>query len=151
MSRTPTARRPYFIESLETRRLLAFGALDTSFSGDGKATLDFGNGVKVSAKDVAVQFDGKTVVVGRSPTFDFAVARFNGDGPPDTTFGPDHSGKILTQVGDSDKRSFANAVAIPPDGKIIVAGEINATPTSATTAMIGIVGIVRYMPAGSLD
>src|SRR2546425_1191895 len=99
-------QRQSIIEKLESRKLLAAGALDTSFSGDGKATIDFGAGVRVEASDVAVQSDGKTVVVGRSVgsgglILDFAVARYNFDGTPDTTFGPNHNGTILTHVGDS--------------------------------------------------
>jgi len=50
-----------FVESLEGRTLLAVaGTLDNSFSGDGKATIDFGAGLSsVAASDVAVQSDGK--------------------------------------------------------------------------------------------
>ena len=39
------------------------GSLDTSFSGDGKQTTDFGDGDV--ANGVAIQGDGKIVAVGR--------------------------------------------------------------------------------------
>ena len=58
---------PHVIELMEPRKLLAAGALDPSFSGDGKATIDFGSGLtSIRANDVAVQSDGKTVVVGQA-------------------------------------------------------------------------------------
>src|SRR5688500_7550974 len=79
-----------FVEALEPRRLLAApGALDLSFSLDGKTTIA-SPGETLTATDVAVQADGKTVVVGRSETpgiMQFVVARFNLDGSLDTSFG----------------------------------------------------------------
>src|SRR2546423_978546 len=90
MSRTDRTRlaQRVLIEALESRRLLSAGALDPSFSGDGKALLTS----DLTATDVAVQADGKTVVVGNSTLqhtlpngntvieTKFAVARFNLDG-----------------------------------------------------------------------
>ncbi|MBK8039987.1 MAG: cadherin-like beta sandwich domain-containing protein [Verrucomicrobiaceae bacterium] len=71
---------------------------------------------------VAVQADGKTVVAGfiDSATInDFAVARFNTDGTPDASFGT--GGKVTIDFfGDSD---YGRAVALQPDGKIIVVGQ----------------------------
>src|SRR5438128_11042902 len=83
---------PRLIEPLEARRLLAVaGTLDTSFSGDGKVTVDFPNGNVLFANDVAVQRDGKTVVAGGlffgGNSLHFAIARLNLDGTPDLTFG----------------------------------------------------------------
>src|SRR5262245_13231633 len=108
------------IEALETRRLLvAAGTLDPSFRLDGKNTIP-STAETLIATDVAVQADGKTVVVGRSETASltqFAVARFNLDGTLDTSFG---GGLVRTPVGNLNN-SFANAVAIGgPDGKIVV-------------------------------
>src|SRR3954453_24180173 len=108
--------RRHCVDSLKGRMLLRPGVWDRSFSGDGQATMDFGGGVSVSAHDVAVQSDGKTVVVGSSSTHDFAIARFNLDGTPDLTFGSNHNGHVLTHVGKS--QSAARAVAIQNDGKI---------------------------------
>src|SRR2546430_2822465 len=98
------------IERLEQRKLLAAGALDTSFDGDGKATIRFGLSQAIpytlDASDVAVQSDGKTVVAGTfrpvsgSGQQDFAVARFNLDGTLDQTFGDRRSkGIAFVHVG----------------------------------------------------
>src|SRR6185436_3479097 len=94
-------------EPLESRQLLSVaGTLDTSFNYDGKATVNFGQSIGF-ATDVAVQADGKTIVVGGTNQNkpdnyrkDFAVARFNRDGTLDPTFGPKHNGRVLTQLGD---------------------------------------------------
>src|SRR5262245_25129798 len=112
-------------ELLESRQMFSAGALDPSFSLDGKATMNFGAGVTAIATDAAVQSDGKTVVVGfvdlGGGTRRFAAARFNFDGSPDTTFGTSGNGTFITAVGDiGDAR--ARAVAIQPDGKIVIAG-----------------------------
>jgi hypothetical protein len=91
-------------ELLENRQMFSSGGLDPSFSLDGKATVDFGNGRQVIAQDLAVQPDGKTVVVGFSvgPKDSFAIARFNVDGSLDRSFGPRQpDGRFLTSVGDS--------------------------------------------------
>jgi uncharacterized delta-60 repeat protein len=96
------------------------GTLDTTFSGDGRLTREFGStGGGFGAEDVAIQADGKIVVVGDNGS-DFAVARFNANGSIDPTFGPAASGIITKDFGGADDR--ARAVAIQPDGRIVVAG-----------------------------
>ena len=75
------------------------GSLDTSFGGNGQVTTAFGFGHD-RAYSVAVQSDGKIVVAGDSSNGlndDFAVARYNTDGSPDTSFGA--GGKVTTAVG----------------------------------------------------
>ncbi|MCG7208754.1 calcium-binding protein [Streptomyces arenae] len=104
------------------------GDLDTAFGGNGRVVTDFGG--DDSANDVAVQPDGKIVSVGSAadssvPESDFAVTRHNPDGTLDTGFGGD--GKVTTPVNnmiaDGDLQwSEAHAVALQPDGKIVVAG-----------------------------
>ena len=122
-SRNATTSNEFF-HPLEPRQLFAAGgALDTSFSADGLATVDFGPGITVSSRDVAVQADGKTVVVGAASNGDIALARFNLDGSLDTTFGANRTGKVLTHVGLSDLPCAADAVAILPSGSIVVAGQ----------------------------
>src|SRR5207247_1649268 len=72
------------------------GTLDTSFDGDGKLTTPFGGSDDIGFA-VAIQGDGKIVVVGRTfngSNWDFAVARYNADGSLDTSF--DGDGKLTT-------------------------------------------------------
>src|SRR5262249_43071817 len=72
-------------------RYLTDGTLDTSFSGDGKAEVDFG--AADFCTGLAIQNDGKIVLVGYTSANgsglnpnDFAVARLNADGSLDATF-----------------------------------------------------------------
>ncbi|MGH7180108.1 MAG: hypothetical protein ACREJC_22210 [Tepidisphaeraceae bacterium] len=139
------------LEPLEPRQLLAAGALDKSFSGDGKTTLEFAGGQFV-AEDVAVQLDGKTVVVGHLPVGSgfikhIIVARYNVDGTFDPAFDPVfHRGFTQSHVGDSDDHNFVRAVAIQGDGKIVVAGDIFPQKGSDYDWFVA-----RYLPDGSLD
>ena len=100
------------------------GTLDASFSGDGRAFVHFTSGYD-SASGVAMQADGKVVVVGQSGSYlgnrddsKFALARLNGDGTLDATFGV--NGKVMTDF--TSGRDYATGVAIQADGRIVVVG-----------------------------
>src|SRR4029079_12810350 len=92
------------------------GSPDTSFSGDGKQTTDFG-GFDDQATAVALQADGKIVAVGSGANGDFALARYSAGGSLDTSFSGD--GKQTTDFGAQDR---ATGVAVQSDGKIVVVG-----------------------------
>jgi len=99
------------------------GALDTTFGIGGVKTTDMGSYYD-KGQAMAIQADGKIVVAGFAylTGYDFAVARYYADGTIDTSFGND--GKITTDfAGDDD---YGYAVAIQPDGPIIVAGSTRA-------------------------
>jgi uncharacterized delta-60 repeat protein len=116
------------------------GSLDTSFSGDGKQTTDFGS--FSGAAGVAIQGDGKIVAVGDAGGgtvgFDFGLARYNANGTLDTSFSGD--GKQTTDFGRS---SGAAGVAIQGDGKIVAVGATSSSPYDFALA--------RYNLNGSLD
>src|SRR5207248_8423703 len=105
------------------------GSLDTSFGPghNGKVVTDFGTDDD-QAYAVAIQADGKIVLAGRAhpdipsqdSNYDFALARYNADGSLDTSFGPDHDGKVVTDFGTDDDQ--ARGMVIQPDGKIVLAG-----------------------------
>jgi uncharacterized delta-60 repeat protein len=121
---------------------LASGSLDPTFSGDGAAFANFGGSERTF--DVAVQPDGKIVLVGDEDADNFALARFNPNGTLDTTFSGD--GKQTTNFGGSD---VAYGVALQSDGKIVVSGEserdLGVDGTSHDLA------VARYNPDGTLD
>jgi uncharacterized delta-60 repeat protein len=103
----------------------AAGALDPTFSGDGRLTLDFGTPFDYG-NAVAIQKDGRIVVAGvknRSyASADFALARVNSDGTLDDSF----SGDGLRTVAFGHRREDdGKAVAIQTNGKIVVAGDSN--------------------------
>jgi uncharacterized delta-60 repeat protein len=119
------------------------GSPDTSFDGDGRVDLDAG-GTEDSAALVIQPADQKIVLVGSSNANngDFAVARFNADGSPDTTFGGG-DGVETTDIG-TNTSDGAKAVALQADGKIVVAGSSDSGGDPDWT-------VVRYNADGSLD
>lgn len=117
------------------------GTLDPSFNGNGKVLTDF-NETNAGANSVAVQQDGKIVIVVQGEIYCFALIRYNTDGSLDNSFSYD--GKVLTYI--SGVYSFTNTVAIQPDGKIVAAG-VSKYITSDDMDIT----VVRYNPDGTLD
>lgn len=106
---------------LAVARLLPSGAPDPGFAGDGTVTTALGT-LEDRARAVAVQpADGAIVVAGYSLTAsnrDLALARYGSGGTLDPTFSGD--GVLVLGVGTGDDE--AAALAIQPDGKIVVVG-----------------------------
>lgn len=105
-----------------SRSVLAFGSV-TRFNSDG--TLDSGFATAQAPlpdtflQSVAIQPNGKIVVAGINRLLPgrFEVGRMTTDGAPDPTFGA--GAPVVTPVG-SDAAPYA--VAIQPDGRIVVMG-----------------------------
>jgi uncharacterized delta-60 repeat protein len=118
------------------------GTLDTSFGGDGKVTTNFSPGDDF-AFGVAIQTDGKIVVVGRAGGSGgrVAVARYDDDGTLDTSFSGD--GKATTNITGGDDR--VDQLAIQADGAIVVAGTAGYFGNNARFAL------VRFSANGTLD
>jgi uncharacterized delta-60 repeat protein len=131
-------------------RHLSNGALDTSWDGDGVATMNIFINSSESATGVAVQTDGK-VVVGSIGSFklqnsnetdlDGGLFRLNTDGSPDLSF--DGDGKMLFTNPQADFSS--GLVAIQADGKILLAG------TRHLTAFVSEFAVYRVLSNGSPD
>lgn len=120
-------------------RLQANGQPDTSFTPPFELSGYLVQGTDASkVEQVAVQSDGKTVVVGRFTSLNMVpcnyVARLNANGSIDTTF--------HTSIGAND---VVTAVAIQADGKIIISGQF----TSYNGVIVG--GIARLNTNGSID
>ena len=117
------------------------GDLDSSFSGDGIATLSYTGGA--FATSVAVEPGGKLVAAGHTGGWaggDLALARFNSDGTADAGFGS--GGKVTQTIGTST--AFGAEVAILADGKILQVG-------TADVALGGRFGLARFNADGSPD
>jgi uncharacterized delta-60 repeat protein len=119
------------------------GLLDINFGSGGKVTTDFG--CSAAAYAIVLQPDGKILAAGHScgsTGSDFALARFNSDGSLDATF--DIDGIVTTDFSNSQDSGFA--VAVQPDGKIIVAGNSFTDPSANI-----VFALARYNTDGSLD
>jgi uncharacterized delta-60 repeat protein len=120
------------------------GALDTSFSDDGKATGD-DSGRNDAPNDVAVQPDDKIVVVGTnygtSGRPRATVMRFNANSGLDSTFG---TGGI-SYVEQGSNANEWNAVALQPDGKIVVGGTVSSSAANWDLML------ARYTTSGARD
>ena len=106
---------------------------DSSF---GTATGPF-----AAARALAVQPDGKIVAAGVDAVLGsdyWALARLNPDGTADLGFGGGTTNEILSSIGGGPA-----AMAVQPDGKILVAGSSPDSRTSATDAYFA-----RYASGG---
>jgi len=110
-----------------THALAAVGSLDPSFGTNGIAIADLGSSSD-SVRDVALQPDGKIVMLGSAQT----LVRYNSNGSADNAFGV--NGKLSLDF-------FGRKLAVQPDGKLLVAGSSG-----------GDFAVARYNSAGtSLD
>lgn len=124
----------------------ADGSPDITFSGDGTVTQAIGSG-RDEGHDVAVQPDGKVLVAGLfdgGPVDFIGLVRFDSAGVPDPTFG---AGDGVAYYGLGTPGSFetrGHALALQPDGKILVVGRSNAAGNDDFA-------VIRVDSAGVLD
>jgi uncharacterized delta-60 repeat protein len=115
------------------------GDLDPTFSGDGKVVTDFGG--SDNGADIAVQPDGKIVVVGTAAR-DVALVRYNADGSLDSSFAGD--GKQITAIP-FNSEDWLSDVAIRPDGWLVVVGSAAEFNICGCTDLV----VGHYTPDGS--
>ena len=100
------------------------GSVDSGFGSAGLTVTDF-FGSYDQAHAVSVQPDGKIVLIGRaanaSSNYVFAVARYDGGGQLDTTFG--NGGKVTVDFFNNDNRAMAGT--LQRGLKIVAAGFTN--------------------------
>jgi uncharacterized delta-60 repeat protein len=119
-------------ETMTVTRLKPDGAPDPTFDGDGTTIIDFGP-MEDLASGAVLQPDGKIVVAGYTQADeDVAIARINANGSPDTTFGA--AGKVTVDFGVA---TFGNAVALQPNGRILVAGQRTGADDFAVARLLG--------------
>ncbi len=120
------------------------GTLDSSFGTGGRVFPQ----VRGGAQDVAVQPDGKIIVVGNGNAFttndnDFAVVRLNPNGSLDNSFGA--GGIVTVEIRTGRVSDEPGAVLLQPDGKIVVVG------TSLIVGSRADYALARFNPNGTLD
>ncbi|MEN9630417.1 MAG: hypothetical protein RJA10_3645, partial [Pseudomonadota bacterium] len=140
-------------------RLKTDGTLDTAFGTGGKVVVPFGTGAD-RAHALALQTDGSILAVGESVeqgVSHMAIVRLRSDGTLDTSFGI--GGKVVVP---SAVNATARAVAVQPDGLIVLAGSIDdgananfmvvrLTASGSTDASFGSNGVVTVSPGSGPD
>jgi uncharacterized delta-60 repeat protein len=127
-------------------RLSTSGARDRGFGKDGVATVAFGYHGRCGADAIAVQPDGRILVAGyvdgkvRGRTVErLAVMRLLADGEVDRGFG--RAGLVSVTRGTEAR---ATAIAVEPDGEIVVAGRSRARRQVREL-------LLRLSPGGRID
>ncbi len=118
------------------------GAPDPQFGQDGRLTTALGD--HSAGRALALQPDGRAVVAAYrevGSNYDFALLRYLASGTLDGTFGTD--GRVITPVGAGD--DLAEAVALQPNGRIVVSGSSEKTPSTRNLAF------TRHGTDGRLD
>lgn len=112
------------------------GSFDTTFGQGGIVTLDY-DGDEEDALALALLPNGKLAIAGYATIgseIEMETVRLNNDGSIDSAFGL--NGKITTDVhGEID---IARAIAVQPDGKIVLAGHSSTGPYND-------LAVVRYI------
>jgi uncharacterized delta-60 repeat protein len=123
----------------------SFGALDPSFGSGGTVTTAVGTGTSHDVpRGIAVQPDGKIVVAGTCASL-FCMVRYEVNGLLDTTFGS--GGRVLKTLFGGDPTfggDRAYAMALQPDGKIVLAGQ-------CASGLSQLFCVARFTPAGEFD
>lgn len=123
-------------------RILATGAVDSSFGTLGSLEIDF-DGQDDAAYGLTLDGTGRIIIVGSATiggTLDLAAARCTADGTLDLTLGG--TGKVTTAVSASYEEG--RDVSVQPDGDIVVAGFAYAQSSDDFL-------IVRFLDNGLLD
>ena len=138
------------LESAAVARYNLDGSADATFGAGGRQITTMA-GNKVQARDIAFQPDGSIVVGGSydyqdgTPT-DLMLLRYTAAGAVDPTFG--NAGVVLFDAGASFGTSdYAYAVAVQPDGKILLAG---SSATSSLASSVSAI-VVRFQSNGAVD
>jgi uncharacterized delta-60 repeat protein len=145
------------VTELAVARLTPQAQLDTTFGVGGVATVPV-DGFHESGNDVLIAPDGKILVsvfvqvhdLSSGDMSDFGVARFNPDGTPDATFGGG-DGVVTLNLSDglAAGADAAYALALDPDGRIVLAGTVNYRDEFSQNT--GGFGLARLYDDGSVD
>ncbi|CAN5673266.1 hypothetical protein BH24ACT25_BH24ACT25_11770 [soil metagenome] len=122
------------------------GALDPTFGAGGRVLGRFGDDFSDGAFDVAIQDDGRIVVVGTANNSTFAIARLLPTGESDPSFSGDGIQTVSFSDAEDDQ-DMASGVAIDSQGRIVVIG----THHSNDTRSYSFFAVARLKLDGSLD
>ena len=129
------------VSRIDVARLNADGSLDPTFQPGAGLTSTNRNFRKPWISAVVAQPDGKTLLGGQFTEVDGLslrnIARLNADGSVDSTFDPG--------LGATGDYASVEAIAVQPDGKIIIGGDFDSVNGLDRRAL------ARLNPHGSVD
>lgn len=139
-------------QDFEIVRYDSNGDVDSTFGLNGigvVVTTDF-NGNYDSIHGLALAADDSIVAGGDTAnistnTSSMAVARYNADGKPDTSFGT--SGKATASFG-QNTTAVGYSVVLQPDGGVVVGGYITGAASRDSNDSFA---LARFLPNGKLD
>ena len=150
-------RTPFLTQEYELARFGTDGSLDSTFGSQGVmaiGTLPIG-GVSYPLAGLLLQSDGKILLVGTQhalnsiepfPASQLLVRRLLPDGKPDTTFQADNDPNYVPPPPYGGP--LAEAVALAPDGSLVVAGDVWADNQPNSPHWLG---LARYVTGASVN
>jgi uncharacterized delta-60 repeat protein len=133
-------------DDLALARYLPDGSLDPSFGQGGTSVVDLASGSIEFVHDVVVAPGGRILVAAAAFRWelgtDFAVAAFRPDGALDASFG--HGGVALARPP-AAQAGEVGALALQPDGKVVVAGSAIGMPFTH------LIAVLRLTAGGEID
>jgi uncharacterized delta-60 repeat protein len=132
------------------------GSLDAAFGRGGRMIANLRPLSTDTVYSLALQPDGKILAGGTTfpdrvvlrPNADFILARYTSAGAPDTAFGV--GGVVTTDFG-QESWDDAKALALQPDGSVVLGGSTNAGNSPGVLYGADQLGLARYTPQGMLD
>ena len=125
----------------------AEGLLDPTFGSGGFTILNEPESPKEGLADVVVLPDGKILAGGtRGSSEGFLLARYNADGTPDLSFGPNGI-RVLPDTNTAGTPRGINEIALLGDGRVVAAGLGRGPEPELFDAF----AVGRYLPSGVLD
>ena len=125
----------------------AEGLLDPTFGSGGFTILNEPESPQEGLADVVVLPDGKILAGGtRGSSEGFLLARYNADGTPDLSFGPNGI-RVLPDTNTAGSPRGINEIALLGDGRVVAAGLGRGPEPELFDAF----AVGRYLPSGQLD
>ena len=151
-SRNPGSNGVGIDHHTDVARYQPGGVLDPAFGSGGRVTLDGSVGA-----DLVALADGRLLLIGTADTTpandppgsvnELSVVRLNADGTADQSFGTGGTANVsvsaLTSLTGDPDRDTGSALALQPDGRIVIAGTAGSLNSNFAVA--------RLLPDGDLD
>jgi uncharacterized delta-60 repeat protein len=108
------------LSQIEIERFNTDGTLDTTFGSNGVVLGPTGENEAAFA--IQMLPNDEFLIAGTSQK-EFALERYSANGTLDPTFGPSGTGEVTTAINSDAAIEMADAIALAPNGSIVIAGQ----------------------------